>query len=154
MYYPKSPLAYAVTLLAKRRYSVAEITKKLSSKKIWSKEEIQEVIDKLLNLKYLNDAEYVSLYIDDQLRRKPQGIKIVKMNLKNKGLDSALVNKIILEKEGSELLDEVANIRKLIEKKESKLSKFPTEKRKEKLYRFLISRGFSPSKISELLFNE
>jgi regulatory protein len=136
---------YSLNMLARRRYTVNDMRKKLSARSekfnISSPEDIEKILERLKELKYLNDTEYAILFVEDQLRRSPQGSLMLKKRLKLKGLpteeiDSALQNTGINDYEMA---------RKALQKKQRSLVGQDPRKLSEKLFRFLLSRGFSPS---------
>jgi regulatory protein len=144
----------ALNLLARRRYTVCELKKALCRKSIKltrssaNEEEIGKIISRLQELKYLNDNEYAVLYLQDQLRSKPQGLMMLKVKMKKKGLETSTIDQALQKNQ----IDEFEQAKQAMKKKSKTLSKYPPLKQKEKLYRFLIARGFSNKTISELLF--
>lgn len=159
---------YACRILTRRRYTVAELRKKLTERVLLytrrtgknnlAKEDLQlaaakhnptveAVITQLLGLKFLDDKEYVQLFIEDQLRRKPQGIRLLQRSLSHKGIAQELIQTAIQANSPDEL--ELA--RTAVQKKMRSLHKATPQKRKEKLYRFLASRGFESGVILKVV---
>lgn len=143
----KKALNYALTLLAKRNFAEAELTKKLKSKKIFTDEEIEKVIKKLLEVKYLDDSLFIESYIRSQLRNKPQGIKKVKYNLQKKGISKDLIAQKINQAD----IDETVLALEIVKKKKLSFKNLSNLQQKEKLYRFLLGRGFSAETIYKAL---
>lgn len=123
---------------------------------------IERVIQKLLNLKYLNDAAFAKNFIDAEIRRKPQSLRIIKQKLLHKGIKSDLVEDAICARRGSgndETGDnevesgdlELDMARAAAIKKIKTLRAQTPLKQKEKLYRFLAARGFTSSTIFKVL---
>lgn len=159
-------LHYAVDLLARKKYTVKEMRAKLlaylqkystpeeeNSKGITENpagySEVDKVINRLLELKYLNDLEYTGLFIDEQLRRSPQGIMMLRKRLSAKGLDKSFFEKVLQ----SRRIDEFELAEKALRKKIRTLIKTDPKKLQPKLYRFLLSRGFSPSSAMKAIEN-
>jgi regulatory protein len=155
-----SLMDYALYLLGRRRYTVAEMQKKLSARvnKInrlnksesennptETSENIPAVIAKLQELKLLNDGEFAQLYIQDQLLRKPQGIRLLKRNMAQKGLGKEIIQKAVSETSDDLSAAELALAVRAANKKLKTLTKNLPQKRREKLARFLFARGFSAS---------
>ena len=139
-------LHYAVDLLAKKKYTINEMRGKLlnySGKFDPAPDpaEIEKVINRLTELKYLNDSDYVGLYIDEQLRRAPQGIMMLKKRLSGKGIDRSLVEQVLQSRQ----INEFELAQNALQKKLRITAKIEPKKIVPKLYRFLISRGFSSS---------
>lgn len=162
----KNLLEYSFKLLTRRRYSIHEITNKLEKRAILItnpqadtpttpepmpqetiSEVIKRVIERLINYKYLNDREYTQLFIQDQLNRKPQGIRLLQEKLKHKGIAKAIVQETMANINPNEL--EQAKI--ALEKKKKTLKSSSIQNEKEKLFYFLVSRGFSTSTILTIL---
>jgi len=139
---------YALKLLGGRRYTSAGLQKKLKEKlkKLNPDlcgddaydQDIARVVERLTELKLINDAEYANLYIADQIRSKPQGIRMLKMRMTAKGLPKDIIGRA-LQAAG---LDEDSLARAAAVKKLKTLSRLPAQKQKEKVARFLASRGF------------
>jgi regulatory protein len=137
-------MRYSLDLLARRRYTINDMRKKLSArseKYNYPAVDIEKLIERLKELKYLNDAEYAILFVEDQLRRAPQGILMLRKRLKSKGIPAEEIENALQKTEVNE--SELAQ--KALRKKQRTLASQDQRKLKEKLYRFLMSRGFSPA---------
>ncbi len=139
---------YAYSLLARKRYTAAEIDKKLESKFPQQTEAIEEIIRRLKENHYLDDTEYARLFIESRLRSHPQSIKLTRWDLRRKGLNAEVIEHAF----GKEDVDELEMARQAAQKKQKSLKHLPEAKKKEKMYRFLLSRGFSPSIIFQIPF--
>lgn len=141
---------YACWLLSKRRYSLADFREKLRKKFPEMQEERERVTELFLARKYLDDEQYARLFVRDQLTRKPQGARLIKQKLSRKGIKDADVS-MIMEDENldeSSLAFEAATKKlktlKTAQGKTGSGKAILTLDQKQKLYRFLASRGFSP----------
>lgn len=139
----KKILLYSYDLLARRRYTVKEMIKKLDAKNQKlplpiSEQELAEIITHLITSNFLNDQDYALFYIDSQIRKKPQGIRALKHNLYLKGIDQEIID----QKINQAGLDELDLARQALQRKHyQKISKLPP-KDKAKVARFLATRGF------------
>lgn len=127
---------YAIRLLAGKRYHSAELRQKLEKRSPDAPEEVTEkIIEKLINYGYLNDAEYMRLYIDDQIKRKPQGPRLITQKLLRKGIRRDEIKRYL------ELanLDQLELAIKAIAKRKIDTSD-PAKRAKQA--RFLQGRGF------------
>jgi len=135
----------AVRLLSRRNHSRYEIEQKLKDRG-FDADLTEKVISECQRLNYIDDKETARLYIQE-LKRKGYGTHRISISMKKKGLSGELTEEM-LEQFNSES-DELENARRVLE---NKLKSFEREKdiwkRKEKIYRFLYSRGFSKSVIS------
>jgi regulatory protein len=144
----KKAMNSAVRILSKRDHSKYELKQKLHQRGFASKV-IDTVIAECERLDYINDLRTAHLYIL-QLKRKCFGRRYVRMALKKKRLSGAVAENLLLKNYPE--ADERENAGKILQKKEKTFE--PEEdlkKRKEKIYRFLCSRGFSKYVISELI---
>ncbi|MDD5361303.1 MAG: RecX family transcriptional regulator [Ignavibacteria bacterium] len=141
----------AYRFLNYKQRSEKEVRKKLKEKKI-SEPCIEKVISFLKDLKYLNDETYAKMYLESKILQKPEGRRVLKMKLTEKGIPKETAEKIVSENYSEELEKEKAA--ELLKKYEKKVrAKNPADK-KQKCYRFLISKGFDFDTINELLNSE
>jgi SOS response regulatory protein OraA/RecX len=144
---PTSPIKqifnYACRSLARRRLTVHEIRQKLQKRFPDFPDESEEIINKFLKLHYLDDAEYVRLFIKDQLARKPQGLRNIQYKLRQKGLSKELIENNLKGEE----TDELELAKQAVAKKLKTLKASSPLQKKQKLFRFLASRGFKPDAI-------
>lgn len=129
----------AYSFLAYKPRSKKELVKKLKQKKV-SDNIIDDIIELLEKQKYLDDKTYAKSYLEDKLNSKPIGRRLAKLKLFEKGIDKELIEKTIDENYSEDKEFELAA--KLMEKFEKKVKhKDPADKR-NKCYRYLISKGF------------
>jgi regulatory protein len=109
----------------------------------------QEVIKHLIENRFLDDRRFVEAYVQGKLRIKKWGRQKIKAALFQKRLDAKLIQEAIY----SSISDEEYQLVmvSLIERKNRELSseKNPQIK-KQKLMRFLLSRGFQYDEFSSL----
>ena len=129
----------AYSFLAYKPRSKKELVKKLKQKKV-SDKIIDDIIELLEKQKYLDDKIYAKSYLEDKLNSKPIGRRLAKLILFEKGIDKELIESTIDENYSEDKEFELA--KKLMEKFEKKVKyKDPADK-KNKCYRYLISKGF------------
>ncbi|HRY90886.1 MAG TPA: regulatory protein RecX [Candidatus Gracilibacteria bacterium] len=137
---PQPVMHYALDLLARRPYSESELRGKLR-KRLKDNEELEKLITRIKEMSLLNDAKYAIDYINSELRRAPQGLKMLKLRLQKKGFKPEDIEQALQ----SSPIDEFSLARTALTKKAKVVSKTDTRSYNQKLYRFLLSRGFSPS---------
>ncbi|MBT8371256.1 MAG: recombination regulator RecX [Deltaproteobacteria bacterium] len=138
----------AIRILTGRDHSKHELAQKLKKRK-YENEIIDQVISACERFDYLNDERTAQLYVG-QLKRKGYGKKRIRFDLNRKGLKGkriqAILSRSVSEKEERECALRVF---------QKQLKRFESEedslKRKNKIYRYLYSRGFSETVISELV---
>lgn len=129
----------AYSFLAYKPRSKKDLVKKLKQKKI-SDNIIDDIIELLEKQKYLNDEIYARNYLEDKLSSKPIGKRLAKMKLLEKGIDKELIESAINENYSEDKEFELAA--KLMEKYEKKVKFKDQADKKNKCYRYLISKGF------------
>ena len=139
-------LHYCYDLLARRRYTIHEMVKKLEAynhkkESICTDEELKEILEALIKANLLNDQEFATLYLDSQIRKKPVGKLKIRMQLRKKGIDEEIINQTINLAD----LDEFKLAKQLFEKKVKTLSQdqLLEQKKQAKLVRYLASNGFN-----------
>lgn len=129
----------ALKIIERSYKTKKEMIKRLLEKG-YALEEVNETLKFLEEYNFINDESYTKAFIND--RKKTQGKQKIKYALKNKGVSDEIIkeelSKLDMEKE-----KENANILAL--KKYNILIKRESDKYKlkEKIIRFLISRGYN-----------
>ena len=138
----------AVRLLARRDHTSLEILQKLNQRG-FSIEIIDTVLSECKRLNYIDDERTARVYIG-QLARKGFGLRRIRMELKKKGLSGDRFEALL--KVNASEIDEQKIAQRILQKKIKSLKKEDDDKKRSaKVYRFLYSRGFSKSVISEVV---
>lgn len=141
---PKRAYSYVLYLLGKRDYSEKEIRKKMEGWYI--QEDIDSAILRAQENGFQSDAEFAYIFA-----RKKYGARLMRHKLREKGISD-------------EIIEETLNNTNAEEKAESVFhSKFPPEKvakwkdepeffkKKQKMVRFMFSRGFELDDFKHLI---
>ena len=131
----------AVTLLAAKPRSVAELRERLLEKGWTNSEIVDAVLEKLSEYKYLDDRQYAADLAVSKLRQRPQGRRRLKQTLSQKKLDKDIVDEAISS--AFEKLPEAELIDQAIEKQIRLKGKPKTREDVKKFYDHLLRRGFS-----------
>lgn len=102
---------------------------------------IDEVIEKLKEKKFIDDEQFARLWIESRLRLKPRSTRLIKLELKQKGIDPETINNLQLT-----IDNDLESAKKLVEKKIGRFrNKFgmTREETYQKLGRYLASKGFN-----------
>ncbi len=135
----------AFRLLSLRPHSEKELEKKLREKG-FPAVVIKETLEKLHDLKYLNDASFASQWARNLVVNKLWGNKKITSSLREKGLTADLIDSSI-EQAREELPEEEA-IEIIIKKKAAKRKTSALDfKEKRKIFQSLMGRGFPPGLI-------
>jgi regulatory protein len=138
-------LQKAYRLLSLRPHSEKELEKKLREKG-FPAVVIKETLEKLHDLKYLNDASFAKSLARNLAVNKLWGNKKIAASLREKGLAAELINSS-LEKAREEVSEEEA-IEVLIKKKTAKKKSSAFDvKEKQRIFQSLMGRGFPPGLI-------
>ncbi|MDK2823096.1 MAG: regulatory protein [Clostridia bacterium] len=130
----------ALKYLSYRPRTVWEVRIYLEKKK-YDWEIINQAIDYLKQLSYLDDEQFCRLWIESRIRLKPMGKKRLYAELVQKGISPDLIEQSLIENINDEL--ELSLARDLAVNKLIKIYE-----NKEKIINFLYRRGFAP----ELIF--
>jgi regulatory protein len=140
----------ALSLLARRRHSREEIRRKLMTRG-FEHGVVEKVLSECERLHYIDD-ETAADYFAAELTRKRFGLMRIIDAMKSRGFDGDLINRTIDAHQLVEREPELALA--AVEKKWSALQRETDEwKRREKVVRFLRSRGFRQPAISVVLDN-
>lgn len=132
----------ALFLLARRAHSKYELKQKLLQKK-FNKDKIDAVLNKIEEEGFLNDLEFAKLFISERIGKGKSGPLKIKNELAAKGIKRETIEEVMRIFFPSEENEEAAF--EIAEKKLRQLRNRNIEAHliKQKLYSFLISRGFS-----------
>lgn len=149
-------LNYAFRLLGRKNYTEAEILKKftLRGKKlklIGLDAAVKKVIERLRELKYLDDDRILNDYFEYRLKNRPVGKFVFLHEMHRRGIPFECAKKEWEKRE----IDEEPLARTLLETR-GKLwnkEKMPVVLRKKKIIQVLTSRGFSPDTIWSIIYS-
>jgi regulatory protein len=130
-------LTRALRYLNLRARSKKELRDYLFKKK-FETQIIDRVIEKLIELKFLDDKNYGESFMRGRQVYKGKSKYFIKHELKQKGIDGNIIEEI-----SESAQDDLKTARDFIERKRRVYSKLDDNEFKEKMMRLLSSRGFS-----------
>lgn len=131
-------LSKLYALLAKRPKTIFEVKEWLSRRK--ATDQIQKsIIEKLIQMRLLDDVEYTHAFVRTQKLLKPLSKRALIFKLQRKGISSKIIQ-AVLEDEGH---DEVLAAQEEVRRTSCRWQKYPPEERKQKISIFLSRKGFS-----------
>ena len=132
----------ALSFISRRYHSQKELFLKLKIKS-YDERLINVVLSDLKQKGFIDDRVFASHYIEEKLNKKKWGKNKIKSGLISKGVDSKTIDGLLQEFENSKSEFDLAY--ELGEKKLSQLKKrnLDDKKLQNRIYSFLISRGFS-----------
>lgn len=117
-------------------------------RKGFSDEETSKVCDYIEEVGLVDDDLYVKFFVEDSFRIKNKGARKIVYELKQRGIDDDKIEEAI--EEASDM--EYEALKEAYERKlEATKSETDPYKRKNKIIRFLISRGFDYSDIKDIV---
>lgn len=117
-------------------------------RKGFTDEETSEVCDYIEEVGLVDDDLYIKFFVEDSFRIKNKGARKIVYELKQRGIDDDKINEAI--EEASDMQYDA--LKEAYERKlEATKSETDQYKRKNKIIRFLISRGFDYSDIKDIV---
>jgi regulatory protein len=128
-------LKAAYRLLKYRQRSENELVIKLSAR--FEKVIIDSVIDHLREIRMVDDVTFAKHWREQREILNPRSKRMVYLELNKKGIDKAVINKVLCN------FDDEENAYRAAKKKATVLSKEGYDKYKRRMSAFLIRRGFN-----------
>ncbi|MFB0526647.1 MAG: regulatory protein RecX [bacterium] len=132
---------YAFLLLSYRARSCQEITERLLRKK-YEREIIQEIVEELKRLHYLDDRAFAVEWVEMRLREK-RGQRLIRQELLKKGIEKEIIDDSIAESFEKIATNEDELAWQAIERRIPRYQKLEKLKAYRRIKDFLIRRGFS-----------
>jgi regulatory protein len=135
-------------ILSRKLYSEKEIIDKLRNKG-YEEDTIETVVKELKEYSLIDDYAFTRAFIHDRVNLNPKGSFRIAYELKQKGVDRDIINKIFQEENIVEGDRERAL--ELVQKRMKTKPLNDKRKQKQRLYNYLLRRGFSFAVIKETL---
>ena len=134
----------ALTLLEYRSHSQKELTDKIA--RTMDREDAKKAAEKMAEIGLINDRDYAERYAKELFERKRFGKNRVKQELKLKGIDSEIIDEVLVLYEDYDVKEQIEAIL---------TSKYPNFQNDEKVQRRAVAalqrRGFSFNDIRPFL---
>ena len=134
----------ALHFIGYKMRTVKEIRMKLEEKE-FSKEVIEKVVAFLEKYGYADDREYCRKYMKEKLRMKPKSGYALKIELRQRGISSRIIDEVMAETE----INEESDAFRWLERKSRGQWPPENDKKKKQLYDFLLRKGYSYDIIGE-----
>jgi len=144
---PEKAREYAFLLLKFRLRSEKELLQRLRQKG-FSEELCHDTVNFLKDREFIDDRIFAKGWVSSRLRR-PFGLRRIRQELVQKGLDKEIIEETFVQ--AKEDYDEAGIVRKLAGQRFSKLKGIEPLKAKQRVYAYLMRRGFSPDLIGDVL---
>lgn len=132
-----------------RPRSEKEILDWLRKKKIDEKVQ-RRVLLKLKRLELVNDEKFTQWWVDQRIQFKSKSMKELVFELRNKGVEKNLIEKVIFESD----VNEISSAKKLVQKNWYKWRNLNKIIVRKKISDFLLRKGYSWDTIREILKTE
>ena len=106
-----------------------------------------KLLEKLKHLELIDDEKFAKWWIEQRQAFRPKPKRILDQELRIKGVDREIVQRIL----GEEDVDEEKMAKELIEKKSYKWKNLPTRESRQKKSQYLAGKGFSWDVIEKVL---
>lgn len=137
----------AVKFLSLKLRCEEEVRKKLDHEG-YDRETIENVIEELKGIGYINDKMYTQRFVYDRSKLKPKAKKLIKFELMSKGVEESVIDEVL----GDWEVNEETLAESLLKRKFGKYD-LNDEKVMKKAYAFLQHRGFGYEMISSVIRN-
>lgn len=127
--------------LSYRPRSEKEIRDYLNRKKAESSI-TEKIIKSLKEFNFLNDEEFARWWIEQRTAFKPRSLRVIKMELKQKGISDEIINNVIQNSE-LRIQNDLKMAKEIVQKKIYKYKGLTRQEVFKKLGAFLARRGFS-----------
>ena len=132
---------------AERERCHSEIRSKLLEHSVYG-DDLEQVIDRLITEGFLNEERYARAYARGKLRMNHWGWNKILANLKMKQISSYCIKMAYEEIDHEEYIDILNH---LISRKAREIKESDYFKRRQKIIRFLVQKGFEIPLITEIL---
>lgn len=135
----RTPMDAALTYLSARARTVREVERHLDEQN-YGEFEVQQVVDRLIELGYLNDEEYARSFINSRLASKPVSRRKLYEQLAARELPTDLIKEALRDIPDDQ---EYENALTIARKYAAQLAGLPPNEFMMRLNRRIVSRGFS-----------
>lgn len=133
-----NPIYQAQAILARRDHSEYEVRAKLA-RKGFDHQQVEEGIEFLKERKLLDDEKFARVYIENALRFKPVGPRLLTLQLQRKGVADQYIEPVLMELLTDDKEEQLARASadKWLQ------TRGPARASRSRLQRYLIMRGFN-----------
>ena len=140
-------LAAMMALCSRREYCSKEIERKLAVRDL-SDEQRERILVRLQKEKFLDDGRYAEFFVNDKSRISGWGRRKIAYALSAKGISQNLIESAL---EGMDSESNAMTLERVLKAKSRSLKESDPVKRREKLVRFALGRGFDYAEILDVL---
>ncbi len=151
---PEIVLAAALRFLEVRSRSVAEVRRRLT-RAGYQLELVDGAIERLLELGMLDDRTFAAAWVESRDRARPRGERALQQELRQKGVDRAVIDELLDERrtdeEGQAVEPDRAAAERLLARNARVLGRVADpHARRQRAYALLARNGFDPETCREV----
>jgi regulatory protein len=135
---------YMFRILSRRDHSRKELKDK-AYKKGYSGGFIEEILDEFEQKEYIDDRKFAKKYAADKFEFNDWGPYKIRTQLFKKGISKSVVEQVVQDTFGNEAIKESMIL--LITKKKRRYQREPEDKRRKKVFDFLMRKGYDTENI-------
>ncbi|MEX0610059.1 MAG: RecX family transcriptional regulator [Balneolaceae bacterium] len=135
---------YMFRILTRRDHSRKELKTK-AYKKGLSGDFIDEILDEFEQKEYINDSKFALKYATDKFEFNDWGPYKIKTELAKKGISKNVAEEVASKVFGSDEIKD--SLQKLVLKKRKRFQREPAQKRRKKVFDFLMRKGYDSTSI-------
>lgn len=135
---------YMFRILSRRDHSRKELKDK-AYKKGYSGSFIDEILDEFEQKEYINDHKFAEKYAADKFEFNDWGPYKIRTQLFKKGISKAVTERVINNTFGDQAIKE--SMLTLITKRKKRYLREPEEKRRKKVFDYLMRKGYDSANI-------
>ena len=139
----REPMEYALYLLSRKPRTVKEMEIALKKRGV-GEEQIEEIIEKLKDWRYLDDKSYAEEFVKFKMK-KLYGPSYIRSELLKKGVKREIIDEAI-----EEFFDVNAILPLAVERAKKMLGESPDEKTRKKVWNYFARRGLPATEILNL----
>ena len=144
----KSPYVMGLRLLGRRELSEAQLRARFARRKFTSKE-TEDAVCQLRNEGFLDDRRTARAFARSELSLRQRGRVRILNQLENIGISKKISIEAVAEVFSG--INESVLLKNLLEKRLKQGSSLSDQASLRRLYRYLVTQGFEPSEVAELL---
>jgi regulatory protein len=151
---PGDPFTYCLRLLKSRFKSRHELDEAMERRRV-APEKRAEVLARLVELDFVNDARFARLWLRSRDNSSPRGEPILRQELLQKGIAKDVIDQALRARRAAIVADEqptdVTQATELLARKARQYAHLDPETRKRRQTAMLMRRGFSYDVIKRIL---
>jgi len=109
---------------------------------------VEQAIDWLVQEGFVHEERFARAFVGGKFRLKQWGREKIRYGLRTKGITGLVIEKALEEIDPAEYLE---TAKALYQKKSREWAGTPTERQKQKLYNFLVNKGYESILVIDLL---